>query len=260
MAVKIGSARIDERGKISGGAAGDQTGLEVSTQNWYLHRGGWVVIRAKDSTVREKIAKAMESACANNNIGYDQTNRLGLFNAVKNKGYDPAKCTIKTETDCSETVRVCVHYAGITCSDFNTASEKSVLSGTGRFDIITDTRISNTSDYLLRGDILVTATKGHTVVVLSNGPKAGKTPSSSTPTTTSKPAVAQPTIKNNSKGTQARLLQQDLNYTINAKLAIDGYFGPKSVAALKSWQSKNGLSVDGCYGPKSYAKMKSCIG
>ncbi len=254
MAVKIGSARIDERGKISGGAAGDQTGKEVSTQNWYLHKKGWVVIRAKDPIVREKIAKAMEAACANNNIGYDQSNRLGLFNAVKGKGYDPAKCTIKTETDCSELVRVCVHYAGISCGDFNTASEKSVLSGTGRFDIITDPKITNTSDYLLRGDILATVTKGHTIVVLSNGAKAGSSSSSS------KPAIAQPTIKNGSKGAQTKLLQQDLNYTIGAGLVVDGSFGPKSVAALKTWQSRNGLTADGSYGPKSYAKMKACIG
>ena len=34
MAVKVGSARIDEYGKARGGQAGDQTGKEVSTQNW----------------------------------------------------------------------------------------------------------------------------------------------------------------------------------------------------------------------------------
>ena len=44
MAVKIGSARIDERGKISGGKAGDQTGSEVGTQNWYKHSKGWRVL------------------------------------------------------------------------------------------------------------------------------------------------------------------------------------------------------------------------
>ena len=37
MAVKIGSARIDENGKAHGGQAGDQTGKEVSTQSWYLN-------------------------------------------------------------------------------------------------------------------------------------------------------------------------------------------------------------------------------
>lgn len=48
MAVIIGSARIDERGKASGGKAGDQTGKEVSTQNWYKHSKGWVLLRPKD--------------------------------------------------------------------------------------------------------------------------------------------------------------------------------------------------------------------
>ena len=37
MTIKIGSARIDERGKASGGSAGDQSGKEVSTQNYYKH-------------------------------------------------------------------------------------------------------------------------------------------------------------------------------------------------------------------------------
>lgn len=171
MAVKIGSARINEKGKTTGGTPGDQTKGEVSTQNWYLHSKGWVVIRAKDEATREKIAYAMEAACANEKIGYGQDNRMGLFNAVKNKGYDPAKCSEKVNTDCSETVRVCVHHAGVVCKDFNTANEAAVLKATGLFDIITDESYTKKSTNLLRGDILVTATKGHTVVVLSNGSK-----------------------------------------------------------------------------------------
>ncbi len=46
MSVMLGSARIDENGKASGGQAGDQTGKEVSTQKWYLHTKGWRVLRA----------------------------------------------------------------------------------------------------------------------------------------------------------------------------------------------------------------------
>lgn len=190
MAVRVGSARIDERGKVSGGAAGDQTGSEVAGQNWYLHSKGWVVIRAKDASVREKIAAAMEAACANNNIGYDQGQRLTLFNAVKTLGYNPAKCTKKVETDCSALVRVCVHYAGITCGDFNTSTEKNVLVGTKKFDALTDSKYTTSSDYLLRGDILVTKTKGHTVVVLSNGTKAVVVPT--TPAPAAKPATTTP--------------------------------------------------------------------
>ena len=63
MAVKVGSARIDENGKAHGGQAGDQTGKEVSTQSWYLHSKGWRVFRAKNPSVAEKIAQCMERAC-----------------------------------------------------------------------------------------------------------------------------------------------------------------------------------------------------
>ena len=49
MAVKIGSARIDEHGQAHGGAAGDQTGKEVSTQSWYAHTKVWVLLRAKSA-------------------------------------------------------------------------------------------------------------------------------------------------------------------------------------------------------------------
>lgn len=259
MACIIGSARIDERGKISGGAAGDQTGKEVSTENWYLHKKGWVVIRAKDPAKRAKIAQAMKAACDNNNIGYDQSNRYGLFNAVKSKGFNPAAATEKTECDCSALVRVCCRYAGINVGDFNTSSELSVLKATGEFDILTDSKYTKSSDYLLAGDILVTASKGHTVVVITNGAKANQSSKPST-TTNGKPAVAKPTIKNGTKGDQAKLLQQDLNYVIGAGLSTDGVFGPKSVAALKNFQSRNKLTADGIYGKDSYNKMKSILG
>ena len=66
----VGSARIDENGKAHGGKAGDQTGKEVSTQNWYLHSKGWRVFRVKNPSVAEKIAQCMERACKNSKIGY----------------------------------------------------------------------------------------------------------------------------------------------------------------------------------------------
>ena len=78
MAVRIGSARINEKGTTTGGKAGDQTGGEVSIQNYYLHRKGWYVARPKDPTVAEKIAQAMEAACNNNHIGYCQAHRDSL--------------------------------------------------------------------------------------------------------------------------------------------------------------------------------------
>ena len=255
MAVIIGSARSDERGKITGGTGGDQTGKEVSTQNWYLHSKGWVVIRAKDAKVREKIAYAMQAACDNPNIGYNQNSRLGLYNNVKTKGFDPAKCDKKVNTDCSATVRVCVNYAGIPCDNFTTLNEKDVLKATGKFDIITADATCKSSANLMRGDILVTKSKGHTVVVLSDGDNVKKQKEAAK----NIPTVAQPTIKKGSKGQQVKYLQHDLNYILGTKLTVDGEFGPKSVEALKQFQKKYKLTVDGVYGTNSYNKMKSLL-
>ena len=81
MSVRIGHARIDERGKASGGALGDNNRKEVMISDWY--NKPWIaVFRAKDSSVAEKIAKTMETACANNNIGYDQSNRTSLLHLL----------------------------------------------------------------------------------------------------------------------------------------------------------------------------------
>ena len=172
MAVKIGSARIDENGKAHGGAAGDQTGREVSTQSWYAHSKGWVLLRAKDANVREKIASCMEAACKNDHIGYDQYQRDTLFSAAKPYNFDVSRVTADVETDCSALVRVCVNFAGIPVGNFRTATEASVLMTTGAFYKYTDDLHCKKSTNLLRGDILVTRKQGHTVVVLSDGSNA----------------------------------------------------------------------------------------
>ena len=163
--VIIGSARIDENGNSHGGKPGDQTGKEVSIQEYYTHSKGWRVIRAKDDVAREAIAQDMEWACANDNIGYDQNQNQTLYNVVKNYGFDCSKVTIPVETDCARLVRVCVLFAGIPTADFYTASEAETLLATGAFDEVYPKLPSG----LKRGDILVTKTKGHTVVALTNG-------------------------------------------------------------------------------------------
>ena len=187
--VLIGSARIDENGKISGGKAGDQTGKETSIQDWYLHNKGWVVIRAKDAVKREKIAQDMQYICDNPCVGYDQGSNQTLYNEAKKVGFDVSKVKNPCETDCARAVRVCVLYAGINCADFYTGIEADVLKATGQFEILTADKYCKQSDYLLRGDILVTKTKGHTVVVLTNGAKATASKPSASPVL--KPADAQ---------------------------------------------------------------------
>ena len=175
MAVTIGSARSDERGKITGGSAGDQnSGKEVSTQNYYVHSKGWRVLRAKDAARRKLIAQAMKAACTNNKIGYDQNQRNTLYNLAAKVDFDPSKVTTACETDCSALVRVCCAFAGIKVNDFNTSTEAKVLLASGAFTELTGDKYTKKSDYLMAGDVLVTKTKGHTVIVLSDGAKAEK--------------------------------------------------------------------------------------
>lgn len=176
MAVKIGHATGDENRQARKGKAGDQTKKEVSTRAWYLHKQGWVLLRPKSSEAAERIAKAMELACANDQIGYDQSQRHTLFDNVKDKGFDPSKTTKKVETDCSALVRTCIAYAygkDVTGS-MRTVHLPATLVSTKLFTKYTSSKYCKASDYLRRGDILCTPTKGHVVVVLTDGENAYK--------------------------------------------------------------------------------------
>lgn len=252
MAVLIGSARSS----YGNTAPGDQhSGLEVSTQKWYLHSKGWVLLRAKDAAAREKIALAMERACANNNIGYSQPTRNTLYNDVKPFGFDPARTTKKVNTDCSALVRVCVNFAGIAVGDFITSTEASALVATGAFDKLTDDAHCKRDDYLLRGDILVTRTKGHTVVVLSDGAKAGG-------------EVVSPVYKlgdrilrNGMGGADVKELQGyliQLGYSCG-DWGADGEFGDATEYAVRAFQAAHGCAVDGEVGPETLDALNKAL-
>lgn len=176
--VTVGSARIDERGNANWGKAGDQTSREVATEPYYKHRLGWYMLRAKDKETARKIGLAMVEACLNNNIGYDQSERYGVINCLKKYGRI-SRINEPTEADCSSLVRACCIQAGILVGDFNTASEVAVLERTGAFQkaviVTNDTK-------LCQGDILVTMTKGHTVIVTEGYPREDEKP-------TTKPSV-----------------------------------------------------------------------
>ena len=159
--IKVSSARIDENGNISGGRAGDQTKREVATEPYYSHPKGWYMLRAKDTEVAKKIAQAMREGCTNDNIGYSQSDRYGVITNLKVYGRI-AKIAVKTNADCSSLVRACCIQAGIQIGDFNTASEVAVLEKTGAFHKAV---VVAPNTKLQVGDILVTRSKGHTVIV-----------------------------------------------------------------------------------------------
>lgn len=252
MAVLIGSAR-SSYGNTS---PGDQhNGLEVSTQNWYLHSKGWVMLRAKDAAAREKIAVAMERACANNNIGYSQPTRNTLYTNIKPYGFDPALTTKPVNTDCSALVRVCVNYAGINVGDFITSNEANVLMATGAFEKFTDDAHCKSSDYLLRGDLLVTRTKGHTVAVLSNGTKAG------TDVTPVLYKLGDRILKNGMDGDDVKELQTmliSLDYDCGI-WGADGEFGDATEQAVRKFQAAHGCEVDGEVGPETLAALRATM-
>lgn len=176
--IKIGSARIDENGNTSGGIAGDQTGKEVSTQTMYSHSKGWYIIRAKKINHANKLAKAMKQACANDNIGYDQNNRLAILKVG-------TATESETECDCSSLVRCCITEAtGTDVGNFTTLTEAKILANSGLFeDKITYKSQAATPVY--NGDILVTKTKGHTAIVVSGNPRKSAEDSEETTSTSS---------------------------------------------------------------------------
>ena len=259
--VRIGSARIDENGKISGGMPGDQTGKEVSIQPWYPHSKGWIVLREKDNFARLSIAAAMEAACANDYIGYNQSQNGTLYAIVKPLGYNPSLVKTPCSTDCAKLVRVCVLYAGINVPDFYTGNERSVLMSTGKFEMLNAPKYTQSSDYLLRGDILVTASKGHTAVVLDDGPRSSQDNIGKNSTTANPYKAPLETIRLGSSGDGVRWMQTALNLKGGYGLIVDGEAGPLTIGALKNFQKQvfpdDKSQWDGICGPKTKAKLAS---
>ena len=169
MNIIVGSARHDENGNLSHGKVGDQlqktvtndTSGEVSMQKFYVHKKGWYILRPKDKSIASDLACAMQTACNNRNLGYAQDVARKLINITTSK---------PTNLDCSMLVRACIAYAcGIDVGNFTTANEVQVLLKSGLFTKSSFVNMSNTPVY--NGDVLVTKTKGHTVIVTQGNPR-----------------------------------------------------------------------------------------
>jgi gametolysin len=170
--IKIGQASRDERMRYSGGIAGDQDGKEVAIREWY-NRPWNKVLRCRDSKKAEKIAQAMEKACRNDYIGYDQSQRTTLYSLCKANGWRIEDIETSCETDCSALVAVCVNAAGIKVSgDIYTGNEANALLRTEEFELLTAPKYLLSDEYLRRGDILLYEFH-HTAIALQDGKKAG---------------------------------------------------------------------------------------
>ena len=178
---KISNNGKDERGQYHGGKAGDQTGQEWCTRDWY-DRPWIAVLRHPDPEVREMIASYSEKAAANDNIGYDQYERTTFWTELSKVGYDPAAITTPCESDCSAGVAAIVKAVGFLKGieklqnipeTMYTGIEKKCLKNAG-FECYTDPKYLKSDSELVRGDILLYHKKtkngetGHTAIYLSN--------------------------------------------------------------------------------------------
>lgn len=245
MAIKIGHASIDERGKAAGGAAGDQTGKEVCVRFWYS--GGWhTVLRPKSVAIAEKSAKACEAACENPNIGYDQAGRNSLYAAAKETGFDLSRIDKPCSCDCSSLMHVCIMAGGANMAYGSNATTTGImvreLLNTGDYQKLTDSKYLTTDQYLKRGDILVK--KGHTAMVLENGSCAG---SAAAPAEAVTYTVKLPLLEKGSVGAPVRALQILLigyGYSCGT-YGADGEFGSATEKALLDCQAAAGLPMTG---------------
>lgn len=107
-------------------------------------------------------------------------------------------------------------------------------------------------------------------VVSGNGAAAGAVQAAKSPlaTTTTTTLPATPTTKkttttstNNlrrgSEGVGVSAFQTLLNQLGGYNLEVDGKFGPKTEAAVRDWQQKNGLDVDGVVGTQTWGSLTS---
>lgn len=151
----VSGACIDERGKASGGKAGDQNGKEVCVHS-LSSSGHWQRILRPPRNAAKMVAAAYAMA-ANDHIGYDQSQRTTFYEQAKKVGWDVSAIKVDCETDCSAGVGVLCNCAGYKVSkDVYTGNERSALAAVGFKDM------PYSEGALQPGDVLWRS--GHTVV------------------------------------------------------------------------------------------------
>lgn len=261
MSIIFGSARIDERGKASGGARGDQTGREVSTQPYYLHSGGWYVLRPVSPAAANRIAADMVAACNNAHFGYGQSDRDIGVSACRSVGWDCSKVRVNVNIDCSALVRVCVAYGtGKDVGDIYTGNERGVLLATGLFLDVTSSVNQSTGAGLCVGDILVTRSKGHTGVIVSGATVRQAVPGRTETSTGGKymftcETIYQGCASTGRVGVSVYLCEEILKSRGIYKGELDKQFGPQLAEAVAYFQRVSGLEVDKIVGPATWRAM-----
>lgn len=268
MTVRIGHAPLDERGKASGGQSGDQTGRELCTQNWY-DKGWNVLLRPRSAELAEKSALACEAACANPAIGYDQGGRNTLNAKANAVGYDLGKITEACECDCSSLMHVCAIAGGANLdygsNGHTTRTMVRAFVNSGDYIKLTSSNYLTMDKYLQRGDILVKE-GSHTVMVLTNGERAGTSFGAevrpSQDIVTVHYSVRLPLLRKGMKSDAVKAMQQLLlarGYEL-PRYGADGDFGEETENALLLFQEDMALKPDGQCGPDTWGALLGLTG
>lgn len=246
--MRIGHASTGENGGRNN-RPGDQTGKEVKISNWYSN--GWnQVIRAKDPSLAEKMAKICETLCNNPCVGYDMNDRNTLHNELRKLNYDVSKLKTNCETDCSAFQTVIAIAAGVKSLEYTSnapvcSTMAKAFGQTGMFEIITDNKYMVSPDYLKRGDILIN-TKKHTVMALDDGSKAYSYNKEHT--------SGLPELRLGDKGETVKYLQTLLR-NLKYGCAVDGDFGSITNQCVIHFQTVNHLKVDGIVGEQTWKAL-----
>ena len=182
----ISNSGSDERGKISGGQAGDQTCGEWRIRTWY-DRPWNCVLRHPDPSVRQKLAELAVKAALNDNIGYNQYNRDSYWRLLQEAGYDPSRISAKCDADCSAGViantKAAGHLLGLPALENIQATYTGNMRPgfqTAGFQVLTDRKYLSGWQHLETGDILLNDIH-HTAVYVGPASASASAPAPSVP-------------------------------------------------------------------------------
>jgi len=257
----ISNSGGDERGRISGGAAGDQSGNEWVMRAWY-NRPWDCVLRYPDPKVGIRIAELGCAAAENNHVGYDQGERYTYWSCLSKAGYNPAKITTNCEADCSAGVIANVRAVGYLMSisklkDINatyTGNMKQAFMNAG-FQVLTGSQYLGSPDYLLPGDILLNEVH-HTATNVTLGIKAR---TGVIPNMTPSHQDAENALQYGASGDAVKTMQTMLimcGYDCGS-WGADGQFGSATLTALRQFQTEQKLTIDGVYGPTTKRALET---
>ena len=243
--MRIGHASIGENNKVVNGKAGDQTSKEVCIRSYYDKNWNFV-LRPRNPDIAEKTAKACESMCNNEHIGYDQNGRNTLLVLLESLKWNYMEIKQDVECDCSSFMTACAICGGAKIKYKNNAPTTRTMVAkfkeSGYYEAIRFVNPKYTN--LKRGDILVRE-GSHTAMVLDDYVPA---------TTTNMSPSVMPVLKIGSKGDFVTIAQGRL-VVLGYQIVIDGIFGEKTKKAVMELQKAKNLACDGIIGPKTWAAL-----